>query len=142
MLRAMGWTVYYQIHRDKVLSDAERAKLGAIIGEVNSNDLTSDPFRMQYATAPRPDRAIAWGSSDLSNDDTENVDLGYILEGLTDMRQLLDGAAFHVSDDNEAVLWDKEGERYSVESGEADAEAPVAVVHEDDAPWIEATAAK
>ncbi len=139
MLRAMAWTVYYQVHRDKVLSDAERKQLGAIIGEVNSNDLTSEPLRMQYATSARPDRAIAWGASKLRDDDTEMVDLGYILEGLTDVRQLLESATCHVSDDNEIVVWDKEGERYSVDSGEADAEAPVTVIHEDDAPWIEAT---
>jgi hypothetical protein len=136
----MGWTVYYQVHRDKVLSDAERARLGAIIGEVNGNDLTSEPFRLQYATAPRADRAITWGASKLSSDDTEMTDLGYILDGLTDIRELLDGATFHVSDDHEVVLWDKEGERYSVDAGEADAEAPVTVVHEDNAPWIEAIA--
>lgn len=132
----MGWTVYYQVHRDRILDEREREKIGEILADIDAREMSGEPFRLQYATEPREDRAIAWGSTKLDLDEGE-FDLEHVLDGLSALRALLPDAEFFASGDYDTVRWDVRRGRYSSTSGDPDPEPDAMVVWVDGAPWIE-----
>ena len=94
----MGWTVHYELRRDRPLDEEERARVQRYADAAGA-DWEVEPFRLTLAGAPR----VAHGFTKLA--DPTSSDVARLCAVLNGLRELVAGAALVVADDLDAIAW-------------------------------------
>lgn len=93
----MGWTVSYQVLRDRPLDQHEIVKLADLVRRQLKQPWDSESFHLAVATTPRADRVIADGMNKISMGQTSQ-DVELIKAAVSELHALL-GGELRVSDD-------------------------------------------
>ncbi len=107
----MGWTAWYQLLRDRKLSDEEKRALGELVRRVNEKPWDSESFGLGLAPDARPDRVLAQGWNKLGMNLDESPDARRLVDALNQALDLVPGAEIRVSDDFKAFGWDAAARR-------------------------------
>jgi hypothetical protein len=96
----VGYTVYYQMTRNRLLDLTERKTLALQVGAVLLSR-TSETYKFWIAEAPNPRQQIAFGWTKVAS-----RDLDRITAALTRLRRTFHDASVTVSDDLQIIEWD------------------------------------
>src|SRR6185312_10205432 len=99
--RGMGWTVSYQVLRERPLDEAEVIKLAELVRRQQKLPWDSESFNLRVPKSPRADRVIADGWNKVSMGSTSN-DVELVKAAVNEMHALL-GGELRVSDDFRAL---------------------------------------
>jgi hypothetical protein len=107
----MGWAVYYALNRAAPLAEAERATLIAHAERWTSHPWQSEAYALHLLAmgeARRDGDPLAWGWTKLPSD-PEHPDVERLLEALSELHGLIEGASVAVQDDLHSVGWTARG---------------------------------
>jgi cell division septation protein DedD len=95
----MGWTAYYQILRDRPLTDAELVALDDYITESNRPPWDSESFGLAVTREARADRVLGEGWQKLAMSLDESDDAERLCTTLEGLRDVITGVEIRISDD-------------------------------------------
>lgn len=104
----MGWSVYVALTRDRPLSQAERRTLVALVAEHNREPWEVESFDLLLPPPRRRSTTVAYGSIKLPRD-SDHGDIVRLLDALTAVHGLIEGAICTVADDDSLVSWEPGG---------------------------------
>lgn len=93
----MGWTVSYQVLRDRPLEPHEVVKLAELVRRQRKQPWDAEPFSLSVPTAPRADFVIATGLNKVSMGDGSS-DRDLVMAAANELHALL-GGELRVADD-------------------------------------------
>jgi hypothetical protein len=105
----MGWTVYYKLERDTPLTTSEQGRLTAHVAAYADHPWEREGFVLSF---PASGACLAQGFTK-PPDDTDHDDWRVLLQAVTQLRTMIDGATLSVGDDYDCVYWDEDAVAYS-----------------------------
>jgi hypothetical protein len=112
----MGWSVGYQVIRERGFDDAQLAQLAALVREINETPWDAEVFRLMIDDA-LVGGVAAWGVIKLAMT-AESEDGGRICEALTRLQELLPDDQVCAEDDHDTLGWSAAYHRFELGAGE------------------------
>ncbi len=107
----MGWSVYYQVVRERRLDAGELALVAGLVRDANAQPWDSESFGLAVPAAEQPSGVIARGCTKLSMDDGSD-DGERICDALSKLQALLPSASVRAADDFEELGWNAAQQRF------------------------------
>ncbi len=106
----MGWTVHYQVLRDRQFSDRELAQLSAHVAAANRPRFAQESFRLWVTRYTNAEQLVAYGTMQVpdstSESEADRADRQRLCTALTRIAALFPDVRVRLTDDRRVFAWD------------------------------------